>query len=140
MTTAAGAGAAAQPRAGSLPARERSDLLVAASEAIAASAERLASSLPRRRESGAPKWGRSRSRPSTSAGSPRARVGPLGPVHSHEAPDRRHLTTRRPAGVVASLTPWNFPCSIQARKLAPALAAGCTVVARVSKKAPPTLG
>lgn len=34
------------------------------------------------------------------------------------------------------MTPWNFPCSIQARKLAPALAAGCTVVARVSEKAP----
>jgi succinate-semialdehyde dehydrogenase / glutarate-semialdehyde dehydrogenase len=61
---------------------------------------------------------------------------PSGAIHPHEAPDRRHLTLRRPAGVVASLTPWNFPCSIQARKLAPALAAGCTVVARVSEKAP----
>jgi acyl-CoA reductase-like NAD-dependent aldehyde dehydrogenase len=61
---------------------------------------------------------------------------PGGAVHPHEAADRRHLTIRRPAGVVASLTPWNFPCSIQARKLAPALAAGCTVVARVSQKAP----
>jgi succinate-semialdehyde dehydrogenase / glutarate-semialdehyde dehydrogenase len=61
---------------------------------------------------------------------------PGGAVHTHEASDRRHLTIRRPAGVVASLTPWNFPCSIQARKLAPALAAGCTVVARVSQKAP----
>lgn len=46
------------------------------------------------------------------------------------------MSIRRPAGVVASLTPWNFPCSIQARKLAPALAAGCTIVARVSDKAP----
>jgi succinate-semialdehyde dehydrogenase / glutarate-semialdehyde dehydrogenase len=61
---------------------------------------------------------------------------PGGAVHPHEAADRRHLTIRRPAGVAASLTPWNFPCSIQARKLAPALAAGCTVVARVSQKAP----
>jgi succinate-semialdehyde dehydrogenase/glutarate-semialdehyde dehydrogenase len=61
---------------------------------------------------------------------------PTGQIHPHEQPDRRHLTIRRPAGVVASLTPWNFPCSIQARKLAPALAAGCTVVARVSEKAP----
>src|SRR5918999_4049921 len=61
---------------------------------------------------------------------------PAGQVHPHEAPDRRHVTIRRPAGVVVSLTPWNFPCSIQARKLAPALAAGCTVVARVSEKAP----
>jgi succinate-semialdehyde dehydrogenase/glutarate-semialdehyde dehydrogenase len=61
---------------------------------------------------------------------------PRGELHPHEADDRRHLTVPRPAGVVASLTPWNFPCSIQARKLAPALAAGCTVVARVSEKAP----
>lgn len=61
---------------------------------------------------------------------------PAGAVHPHEASDRRHLTLRRPAGVVASLTPWNFPCSIQARKLAPALAAGATVVARVSDQAP----
>jgi len=59
-----------------------------------------------------------------------------GTVHPAEAPGRRHLSFRRPAGVALSLTPWNFPVSIQARKLAPALAAGCTVVARVSEKAP----
>jgi succinate-semialdehyde dehydrogenase / glutarate-semialdehyde dehydrogenase len=61
---------------------------------------------------------------------------PSGSVHPPEAVGRRHLSIQRPAGVVASLTPWNFPCSIQARKLAPALASGCTVVARVSEKAP----
>ncbi len=61
---------------------------------------------------------------------------PTGDIVPHELTERRHLTLRRPSGVVASLTPWNFPCSIQARKLAPALAAGCTVVARVSEKAP----
>lgn len=61
---------------------------------------------------------------------------PHGDLLASEAPGRRHLTLRRPTGVVASLTPWNFPCSIQARKLAPALAGGCTVVARVSEKAP----
>jgi succinate-semialdehyde dehydrogenase / glutarate-semialdehyde dehydrogenase len=46
------------------------------------------------------------------------------------------LLARKPAGVAASLTPWNFPVSLQARKLAPALAAGCTVVARPSDEAP----
>lgn len=61
---------------------------------------------------------------------------PQGDLLTSEQPGRRQLTLRRPTGVVASLTPWNFPCSIQARKLAPALAAGCTVVARVSEKAP----
>lgn len=59
-----------------------------------------------------------------------------GSVLAPEAPGRRHLAIRRPAGVALSLTPWNFPVSIQARKLAPMLAAGCPVVARVSEKAP----
>ncbi len=61
---------------------------------------------------------------------------PDGAVLPPEKPGRRQLTIHRPIGVVASLTPWNFPVSIQARKLAPALAAGCTVVARASEKAP----
>jgi succinate-semialdehyde dehydrogenase/glutarate-semialdehyde dehydrogenase len=51
-------------------------------------------------------------------------------------PSGPQLLLRKPAGVAASLTPWNFPVSIQARKLAPALAAGCTVVARPSDEAP----
>lgn len=59
-----------------------------------------------------------------------------GTIHTPEADNRRHLTIRRPTGVALSLTPWNFPVSIQARKLAPILAAGCTAVARVSEKAP----
>jgi succinate-semialdehyde dehydrogenase/glutarate-semialdehyde dehydrogenase len=61
---------------------------------------------------------------------------PVGQTLPGEDPARRHLSTRSAAGVVASLTSWNFPCSLQARKLAPALAAGCTVVARVSERAP----
>ncbi|WP_028278965.1 NAD-dependent succinate-semialdehyde dehydrogenase [Arthrobacter sp. H5] len=59
-----------------------------------------------------------------------------GSVSPSEAPGRRHLTSRRPIGVALSLTPWNFPVSIQARKLAAMLAAGCSVVGRVSEKAP----
>lgn len=51
-------------------------------------------------------------------------------------PSGPQLLARKPAGVVAALTPWNFPVSLQARKLAPALAAGCTVVARPSDEAP----
>ena len=45
---------------------------------------------------------------------------------------------RRPAGVVASITPWNFPLAMFGKKLAPALAAGCGVVARPSKETPLT--
>lgn len=61
---------------------------------------------------------------------------PQGLIATHEVPGRRHYTITQPAGVALTLTPWNFPISIQARKLAPALAAGCTVVARASQKAP----
>ena len=59
-----------------------------------------------------------------------------GTVSPPEVHGRRHLSLRKPIGVALSLTPWNFPVSIQARKLAAMLAAGCTVVGRVSEKAP----
>lgn len=57
-------------------------------------------------------------------------------VSSGGRPSGPQILARKPAGVAASLTPWNFPVSLQARKLAPALAAGCTVVARPSDEAP----
>ena len=50
--------------------------------------------------------------------------------------DRRLLVTHHPIGVVAAITPWNFPSSMLARKLAPALAAGCTVVAKPATMTP----
>lgn len=50
--------------------------------------------------------------------------------------DRRLLVTRHPVGVVAAITPWNFPSSMLARKIAPALAAGCTVVAKPATATP----
>lgn len=43
---------------------------------------------------------------------------------------KRHLVIRVPVGVAACIIPWNFPLVLWARKVAPALAAGCTVVAR----------
>ena len=51
-------------------------------------------------------------------------------------PDRRILVTREPVGVVGAITPWNFPSSMIARKLAPALAAGCTIVIKPSELTP----
>ncbi|GLQ17089.1 NAD-dependent succinate-semialdehyde dehydrogenase [Maritalea porphyrae] len=50
--------------------------------------------------------------------------------------DRRLLVTHHPVGVVAAITPWNFPSSMLARKLGPALAAGCTVVAKPATLTP----
>jgi succinate-semialdehyde dehydrogenase/glutarate-semialdehyde dehydrogenase len=50
--------------------------------------------------------------------------------------DRRVLTTREPIGVVAAITPWNFPSSMIARKLGAALAAGCTMVVKPASQTP----
>jgi len=61
---------------------------------------------------------------------------PYGELLPNEDAQKRHWMQHQPAGVALCLTPWNFPVSIQARKVAAALAAGCTVVARPSQKAP----
>ncbi|WP_439104425.1 NAD-dependent succinate-semialdehyde dehydrogenase [Celeribacter marinus] len=50
--------------------------------------------------------------------------------------DKRILVMKQPVGVVGSITPWNFPNAMIARKVAPALAAGCTFVARPSELTP----
>lgn len=50
--------------------------------------------------------------------------------------DRRILVTKEPTGVVAAITPWNFPSSMLARKIGPALAAGCTVVVKPASQTP----
>jgi 4-(gamma-glutamylamino)butanal dehydrogenase len=46
------------------------------------------------------------------------------------------LVTREPAGVVAAVVPWNFPLTIAGWKIAPALAAGCTVVLKTAEQSP----
>ena len=51
-------------------------------------------------------------------------------------PGRKLLTTRHPVGVVAAITPWNFPSSMLARKLGPALAAGCTTIVKPASATP----
>ncbi|MQA06629.1 MAG: aldehyde dehydrogenase family protein, partial [Streptosporangiales bacterium] len=54
------------------------------------------------------------------------------------APDRRYLTVVQPVGVVAAITPWNFPALMVTRKVGAALAAGCTVVLRPAPTTPLT--
>lgn len=51
-------------------------------------------------------------------------------------PGRKLMTTKHPVGVVAAITPWNFPSSMLARKLGPALAAGCPVVVKPATATP----
>ena len=56
-------------------------------------------------------------------------------IPSHRA-DARILVTYHPIGVVGAITPWNFPAGMVARKVAPALAAGCTVVLKPAPETP----
>ncbi len=50
--------------------------------------------------------------------------------------DQRFIVLRQPVGVVAAITPWNYPISMLTRKIAPALAAGCTVVLKPAEATP----
>lgn len=50
--------------------------------------------------------------------------------------DHHWLVRKQPIGVVAAITPWNFPSNMIARKIAPALAVGCTLVMKPSKETP----
>ncbi|HLS24963.1 MAG TPA: NAD-dependent succinate-semialdehyde dehydrogenase [Beutenbergiaceae bacterium] len=134
---AADAAREALPHWGSRPARERADVLLQAVTVLTRRHQEIAALLARETGKRLPeavgeltlsmeylRWFAEEAR------------RPAGEVLTSEVSGREQLVLREPAGVVASLSPWNFPCSIQARKLAPALAAGCTVVARVSEKAP----
>jgi succinate-semialdehyde dehydrogenase/glutarate-semialdehyde dehydrogenase len=59
-----------------------------------------------------------------------------GDVIPSNAADRRLVVIKQPVGVCAAITPWNFPCSMIARKVSPALAAGCTVVIKPAEATP----
>jgi len=59
-----------------------------------------------------------------------------GDVIPGPGPDRRIVCIRQPVGVVAAITPWNFPSAMIARKAAPALAAGCSIVIKPASETP----
>jgi len=59
--------------------------------------------------------------------------GDVIPTH---LPDRRIMTIKQPIGVVAAITPWNFPNAMITRKAAPALAAGCPIVIKPASETP----
>ena len=56
-------------------------------------------------------------------------------IPSHRA-DARVVVLREPVGVVAAVTPWNFPLAMITRKLGPALAAGCTIIVKPAEDTP----
>jgi succinate-semialdehyde dehydrogenase / glutarate-semialdehyde dehydrogenase len=53
-------------------------------------------------------------------------------------PNKRILIRKEPVGVIAAITPWNFPAAMITRKVAPALAAGCTAVVKPAEQTPLT--
>jgi succinate-semialdehyde dehydrogenase/glutarate-semialdehyde dehydrogenase len=59
-----------------------------------------------------------------------------GDIIPGHARDKRIMVLRQPIGVVAMITPWNFPSAMLARKIGPALAAGCTVVCKPALQTP----
>ncbi|WGL17907.1 NAD-dependent succinate-semialdehyde dehydrogenase [Microbulbifer bruguierae] len=59
-----------------------------------------------------------------------------GDVIAPPSKDKRIVVIKQPVGVTASITPWNFPSAMIARKVAPALAAGCTFVAKPASETP----
>ncbi|WP_250846794.1 NAD-dependent succinate-semialdehyde dehydrogenase [Aquisphaera insulae] len=59
-----------------------------------------------------------------------------GRVIPHWTGNRRHYAIHHPVGVVGTITPWNFPMALASRKIAPALAVGCTVVSRPADQTP----
>lgn len=134
---AADAAARALPDWSARPARERSSILRAAADLLQREADRIGELLARETGKRRPeavgeivfasqffRWFADEIRQ------------PSGDVLTAEVSGRRQLTIARPTGVAACLTPWNFPVSIQGRKLAAALASGCTTVSRASDKAP----
>lgn len=61
---------------------------------------------------------------------------PGGEILAPNSPNQRLIARRRPRGVVACITPWNFPSSMILRKVAPAIAAGNTVVVKPAEQTP----
>ncbi len=61
-----------------------------------------------------------------------------GDVLESPIPGRRMVVLKQPVGVCAAITPWNFPAAMVTRKVAPALAAGCTVILKPAEQTPLT--
>ena len=65
-------------------------------------------------------------------------VRTYGDIIPEQVRGKKLMVVTEPVGVVAAITPWNFPLAMIARKIAPALAAGCTVVAKPAEDTPLT--
>ena len=129
------AAAAAYPAWSATPPTERADYLEAISRGIADRTEELARSIAR--EVGTP----IRHSRAIQVGNPiQIIAGTTRAIRDFQFQEEigNVLVVREPAGVVAAITPWNYPLQQVVAKVAPALAAGCTVVLKASEVAPLT--
>jgi succinate-semialdehyde dehydrogenase/glutarate-semialdehyde dehydrogenase len=131
------AAAAALPAWAARPARERADCLRRLHDLMLAHQDDLARLMTA--EQGKPLT-ESRGEIAYSAGffqwfgeEAKRAYGDVIPGHQR---DRRIVVLKQPVGVVAAITPWNFPSAMIARKVAPALAAGCTIVVKPALQTP----
>jgi aldehyde dehydrogenase (NAD+) len=133
------AAAAAFPGWAGMPGPQRAAFLHRAADAIEARAERIARDMTA--EMGKP-LREARMEAMRAATILRFSAGeawrPVGEVYDPSTPNQRLYTIRRPLGVVALITPWNFPFAIPVWKLAPALIYGNTVVLKLGYEAPRT--
>jgi aldehyde dehydrogenase (NAD+) len=133
------AAAAAAPAWAALPAPARGAFLVKAADALEARVEQVARDMTA--EMGKP-LREARLEAARGAAILRFAAGeawrPIGEVYAASVPLQRLYTVRRPLGVVALITPWNFPLAIPVWKLAPALIHGNTVVLKLAYDAPRT--
>lgn len=128
---------AALPAWRATPARDRGDVLLTAAEALTQRTEEVATTLTR--ENGKP-ISESRKEVAVAVDHLRwfAEEGrrAYGRIVPPQAEGKRHLVLRQPIGVVAAISPWNFPLMLSARKVAPALAAGCPVILKPAERTP----
>jgi aldehyde dehydrogenase (NAD+) len=139
VDAAVGAAADAFPTWSGLPAATRAAVLMRAADAVEARVEEMAADMTR--EMGKP-LREARMESARTAAIFRFFAGeawrPKGELYEQSATGSSLYTLRRPVGVVALITPWNFPAAIPAWKLAPALVYGNTVVLKLAQEAPLT--
>jgi acyl-CoA reductase-like NAD-dependent aldehyde dehydrogenase len=133
--------AAERALASPLPAHKRAEILVKVAGLIGRRHEELARSISD--EAGKPikaarvEASRAMSTYTFAAVEARKLVGEMIPMDAAQAGEGKiAFTIRRPIGIVAAISPFNFPCNLVAHKLAPALAAGCPVVLKPASATP----
>lgn len=135
------AAAGAQTAWAATPARERADILRSAYEAILARRNEFAALIVA--EMGKP-WAEAQGEVDYGAGFFRWFAESAGRLHTEgqfgvePGGEYRIAVSKRPVGPCLLITPWNFPLAMGARKIAPALAAGCTVVLKPAEQTPLT--